>query len=1544
MLTKSLGKKIYRRLFILCSLIFTLISGLWFFSNNFESDKDLSAIKKISRALHNQDTTSTQAPVFNSARAESHQSKQGSAGSAEKLSVEELNSQLVKLSESLEKSLASPPVVTKDVIDASRRADLESLTLLNASGDSPSLRFDSSNNILSISGEFLLELDEQTDSSIADAVVGLLENHKAIIGFGENETPSLSGSQSVNSRDELIVRVDRVYKGLPVWGRQLVVTAKDGSVRSIAGKFKAIPADFDTSSRIDNSQLLDIVSNELDSLGSTDLSVESAERGLYLYTNMPIHAYKVRVRQTEERIWDLYIHANTKALIAKTPLFYETVTSSSGIDLLGVRRSFNSFYLQDGSYNLYDFTFPEPDGTYVVDARSLEIASSTARNSGWNFAAVSAIYNAQQSYNYFLDTHARDSFDGQGAQLVAVVNQVDEDGGPWENATWSNGVMRYGSGGGARGWNNIAISRDVAAHEFSHGVVEYSANLVYQNQSGALNESFADFFGAMVDREDWYLGEDLYSSGGYLRSMSDPESAGQPAHMNNFINSPNTPDGDYGGVHYNSGIPNKALYLIAEGLTLEGLGNSIGKEKTELLAYATLLKLSASSEFVDSANTIILEAESIYGKYSSEYIAVTKAWEAVGVTSSEIITEGGVNEYSLETGDDLLVHLYPRDGSIDNLLDEEYDIYVQVVNKPFSGWVESAEIGPINDVPALAATPSVYTSQAGYSYVLYKGNDGKARWAYIANSSEDGFAYEDSEINTVATSNDGNKFAFVFPGSSDIHIYDFNTSSWQKISVFGPSYSTSGEGEAADVVDAISFDTTGQKLIFDFSICRDVPNQEECLTFWSIGIYDFGTDTFQYPFSTANSDFDLGFPKFSNTRNNIISFDYINWADIETEGKADSSVIIYDLENSEILGNYEINGGDTITYAWGISSFVGEDDALVMQMMFDDFASMYQVGLDSDYGYVEGSFTWLMPFDSGFGRAHRNAYKNITATLESNKAAWNLGMQLAGLYGSSEFTVTNNGNREISITSISSSSLALSTDLTNRTLLAGESVTFNIRLDTGKAGLGIFSGSLAIQHSGDNAVLNLGVSANIGIDTDGDGILNSADSDDDNDGVADNLDAFPLDFSESIDTDGDGIGNNSDIDDDGDGVSDNLENARGTNPLLADSDGDGVDDNIDVFPLDETETQDTDGDGIGDNSDADVNGDGILDNDLDGDGYINTADIFPNNGNEWYDTDGDGIGDNADQDYNPAQLYSGFLVNRMHACDGSDDAILSLEVNGQALGGLSSNEILNVSLPSGGHVVTYYVNDTFRLTDTLEVSGNDFYVGWGCSWGDFKFDDIAINYNVRVEGDADADGIFNFVDIDDDNDGIADVYDAFPYQADYHLDSDGDLIPNTWEIRYGLNPNDSSDALSDFDNDSVSAYDEFIAGTTPVGSLDIDGDGQVEALEDGLVILRSMFGFTGNALIDGVISPDSPYGTPPEIKSRMGMLGELLDVDGNGQQDALTDGLLIIRYLFGFRGNELFSGLMPPNTTESDLNNIEDHLEKLVSLLDTDSSGGATDG
>ena len=224
---------------------------------------------------------------------------------------------------------------------------------------------------------------------------------------------------------------------------------------------------------------------------------------------------------------------------------------------------------------------------------------------------------------------------------------------------------------------------------------------------------------------------------------------------------------------------------------------------------------------------------------------------------------------------------------------------------------------------------------------------------------------------------------------------------------------------------------------------------------------------------------------------------------------------------------------------------------------------------------------------------------------------------------------------------------------------------------------------------------------------------------------------------------------------------------------------------------------------------------------------------------------------------------------------------------------------------------------------------------------------------IRDESlDTDADGVLDINDsfpndasetTDSDSDGVGDNTDVYPSNAEYAFDSDADGMPDTWERLYGLDPNDASDATSDQDQDGVSAFDEFIAGTTPVsttpvgpipaGSLDIDGNGEYDALTDGLLLLIGMFGLSDAALINGAVPSNATYTSAEEIAARIELLGDLIDIDGNGEVDVLTDGLVILRYLFGLRGEVLIRGVVASDAMLPSSSDIGDRIESLMPAL-----------
>lgn len=254
--------------------------------------------------------------------------------------------------------------------------------------------------------------------------------------------------------------------------------------------------------------------------------------------------------------------------------------------------------------------------------------------------AVNEAYEGTaKTYGFYKEVFGRDSIDGDGMELVSSVHY----GVGFDN---NSAQMVYGDGSG-RIFAEGAFTRslDVIGHELTHGVTERTAGLVYSLQSGALNESFSDVFGSLVkqyslgqtaDQADWLIGEGTLvpQLGQALRSLKKPGSANtgdtQPGHMDDYVELPddNDPSNDNGGVHINSGIPNRAFSLLATAIG----GNAW--EKPGRIWYVTLTdRLGQTSNFEEAATATVEVAGELFGSGGSEQEAVQTAWQEVGVLS-----------------------------------------------------------------------------------------------------------------------------------------------------------------------------------------------------------------------------------------------------------------------------------------------------------------------------------------------------------------------------------------------------------------------------------------------------------------------------------------------------------------------------------------------------------------------------------------------------------------------------------------------------------------------------------------------------------------------------------------------------------------------------------------------------------------------------------------------------------------------------------------------------------------------------------------------
>jgi hypothetical protein len=308
-------------------------------------------------------------------------------------------------------------------------------------------------------------------------------------------------------------------------------------------------------------------------------------------------------------------------------------------------------------------------------------------------------------------------------------------------------------------------------------------------------------------------------------------------------------------------------------------------------------------------------------------------------------------------------------------------------------------------------------------------------------------------------------------------------------------------------------------------------------------------------------------------------------------------------------------------------------------------------------------------------------------------------------------------------------------------------------------------------------------------------------------------------------------------------------------------------------------------------------------------------------------------------------------INELFTLDDDQDGILDADDNCQSI---FNSDQLNTDNDSLGNACDKDddgdgvpdSNDAFPLDSLESIDTDGDGVGNNSDWAPYNSTESvdtdgdgvgnntdAFPYDATEILDMDGDGIGDNSDSDIDGDGALNGNDPYPLNGEYSADTDNDGMPDEWETRYGLDPNDPSDATSDQDNDGITALNEFLAGTIPSGSLDIDGNENYDALTDGLLLLRGMFGLDGSALVTGTVASDASYTEPVDIESRIATLGDLADIDGNGQIDALTDGLLTLRYLFGLQGDTLINGVVAGDATRKTAEEIEAHLETLMPAL-----------
>jgi Zn-dependent metalloprotease len=261
----------------------------------------------------------------------------------------------------------------------------------------------------------------------------------------------------------------------------------------------------------------------------------------------------------------------------------------------------------------------------------------------WNGAAVSAHANTADVLKFLSTVLKRNGIDNMGGAVRSSINCVEQDDTQeWDNATWYRKQMMYGQSqknGKLRSW---ALAKDIVGHELTHGITDFTARIEYLGESGALNESLSDIMGVIianihetdVTKWNWLVGEGLMDSEPALRDMKRPEKFGQPSHMKNYVTLPKDAANDWGGVHTNSGIHNKAAYNMLTAKDTAGKYVLKPKEVAALFYLALSQNLSRTSRFGDSRRGVELAARSLFANKvdkEARFKAVAKAFDKVGI-------------------------------------------------------------------------------------------------------------------------------------------------------------------------------------------------------------------------------------------------------------------------------------------------------------------------------------------------------------------------------------------------------------------------------------------------------------------------------------------------------------------------------------------------------------------------------------------------------------------------------------------------------------------------------------------------------------------------------------------------------------------------------------------------------------------------------------------------------------------------------------------------------------------------------------------------
>lgn len=473
------------------------------------------------------------------------------------------------------------------------------------------------------------------------------------------------------------IKIQQLYNNIEIENAVYILHTKNNYIRTLNGYFYS-ENPIKTTPKINSTELINIISNYESGIINYNLSNKSISRKkdqkfnkkyIINFEKKIVLCYEVEIESIESLIHEkIYINIESGKIEKKTNLNHFLTTKTEVETVYSGKKTINTEYT-DGIYKLLDNS--RGNGIETLSLNNQTNISATQQildsNNTWNKfknpierCALDVHYGATATYDYFHNLHKRNSIDDKGYKLTNLVHY----GQNFVNAYWDGSKMIFGDGNGNIG---PLVSLDIIGHEITHGLTSNTAKLILENESGALNESFSDIFGVLIDfyarpeKANWTVAEEVSP---LIRSLEKPSINNDPS---TYFGKNWKPLGgaDFGGIHSNNGVQNHWFYLLANGgkgindnndtFDLQG----IGIEKAGQIVYRNLVYyLTPQSTFNDARLGSIKASEDLFGSCSKEVETVTNAWYAVGVGNkfqSKIIAD---YEVSYTSGRDSLTVIF----------------------------------------------------------------------------------------------------------------------------------------------------------------------------------------------------------------------------------------------------------------------------------------------------------------------------------------------------------------------------------------------------------------------------------------------------------------------------------------------------------------------------------------------------------------------------------------------------------------------------------------------------------------------------------------------------------------------------------------------------------------------------------------------------------------------------------------------------------------------------------------------------------------------